>query len=272
MRAARSSSAGRLDAPEVQAGPRRARGSASRTREPSRGATGSSSPTTGSTTAATRSCGTACGRRSRWSRPVTSATVETRVRAPIPPGPLPVRARHGRRGPRLVLRARERDAPAARSPSCRAGLPRRRTSPRGWSRRRTGASACAAAHAEGFGVVAGAIEWPRGLLRRRPHALDALPARARPRPALLPPAALPSAVDGDRARAAAGRGGAARVRRAAARAVGLRRADRPPRPARSPVISVPGRGAVELDGDPVVDPREHDRAPRASATTVATAR
>src|SRR3954466_6500625 len=30
----------------------------------------------------------------------------------------------------------------------------------------------AAAHEEGFGVVAGAIDWPRGLLRRRPHALD----------------------------------------------------------------------------------------------------
>ena len=40
----------------------------------------------------------------------------------------------------------------------------------------------AAAHAEGFGVVAGAIDWPRGLLGRRPHALEPY----RPGPGRIP--------------------------------------------------------------------------------------
>ena len=44
------------------------------------------SPTTGSTTAATRSCGTASARRCRELAPGERATVDARVRAPIPPG------------------------------------------------------------------------------------------------------------------------------------------------------------------------------------------
>jgi hypothetical protein len=54
----------------------------------------------------------------------------------------------------------------------------------------------AAAHAEGFGVVAGSIEWQRGLGRRRPRALEAYEPGAGRTPGFSHPLLCPSVMDG----------------------------------------------------------------------------
>ena len=83
-----------------------------------------------------------------------------------------------------------------------------RATPRDWAER------VAAAHAEGYAVVAGAIAWHGGLGRRRPRALAAYGPGAGRVPGLPASAALSVGADGRRARAPAGRRRPAGVRRA----------------------------------------------------------
>ena len=146
-----------------------------------------------------------------------------------PARPLPARVRHGRRAARLVLGARQPDARRRRR-----GRPTRRRAERDAARaRRAGA---------GLGR-ARPRRARRGLRRRRrrdrvagvaaaPAAARAGAVRAGPRPRarLLVAAPLPVGAARDRAGAARRGRGAAGVRRAAGRAVGLRRADRAARP------------------------------------------
>jgi hypothetical protein len=123
------------------------------------------------------------------------AAVEAAVRGPIPPG---------RYGFVLDLVAYDRAwfaelgggmAPEAVEVAPRGGAPRAAlpdwvVPAPGWAER------VAAAHAEGYGVVAGAIDWDGGLLHRRPRTLDAY----RPGPGRIPGFAeallCPSMLDG----------------------------------------------------------------------------
>ena len=140
-----------------------------------------------------------------------------------PAGPLPLRARPRRRAPRVVLRARERrrlgggrGAPARRR-ATHAELPPWVEPAADWHER------VAAAHAEGYAVVA---RRDRVARRARPTAARARSSRtspARAGPGLPASAALPVGARRRRARAAAGRRRPARVRRAGRRAVDLRR-------------------------------------------------
>ncbi len=98
-------------------------------------------------------------------------TVEARVRAPIPPG-------RYRFSPDLVVEHRAwvsaLGSPLAsaeievlpRTGAAHAELPRWVTPAPDWHERVT------AAHAEGYAVVAGTIDWVGGLSRRRPHELS----------------------------------------------------------------------------------------------------
>lgn len=103
-------------------------------------------------------------------RPGERTTVELDVRAPIPPGryrlAFDLVAEHRAwfselRSPMLSLDVDV--APRAGAPN--AALPSGVEPAPDWAER------VQAAHAEGYAVVAGAIEWPRGLFRHRPHAL-----------------------------------------------------------------------------------------------------
>jgi hypothetical protein len=97
-------------------------------------------------------------------------TVTARVRAPIPPGRYRLafdlvaefRAWFSELGSAMLVRDVE-VAPRAGEPS--AALPD------GWERAADWDERVRAAHAEGYGVVAGAVEWPRGVLNRRPREL-----------------------------------------------------------------------------------------------------
>ena len=197
-----------------------------------RGATGSSSPRTGSTTATTRSSGTGRATRCPPLAPGESASRRGDDPRADPARPLPARVRHGRRAARLVLGARQPDARATTSRSARAtGEPNADAARAASSRRPTGRSASRAAHAEGFGVVAGAIEWPGSLLRRPPRELAPYAPGPRPRARLLGAAPLPvgaaRASSSSRSARSPGLPAFAAPQR---RAVGLRRADRAARP------------------------------------------
>jgi hypothetical protein len=122
-------------------------------------------------------------------------SVEGRVRAPIPPGryrfALDLVAEH-----RVWFSQLGSDAVSAevdvlpRDERGRADLPSWVEPSDGWQER------VDAAHAEGFAVVAGSIEWSGGLTRRRPKALEAY----RPGPGRIPefahPLVCPSVLDG----------------------------------------------------------------------------
>ena len=221
---------GRLDARRPARRARSAaRGSSSRTPAPSPGATGSGSPTTGSTTAATRSSGTASAPRCRRSRRASarrsrracarrSRPAATASRSTSWPSTAPGSRSSAARRPRPDVDVLPRARRAAR-----------RAARRGSSPPPDAAERVAAAHAEGYAVVAGAIEWHGGLGRRRPRAL----APYEPGPGRIPnfahPLLCPSVLRRARARAARGRRGPAGVRRAGRRAVALRRPDRPAR-------------------------------------------
>ena len=128
-----------------------------------------SSRTTGSTTATTRSSGTASAPPPRRSRPASASVVAARARAD-PARALPVRVRPRGRAPRLVLGARQPDArPGRRRRSARRRAERGAAC--GSSRCRTGRSGSARRTRRATRVVAGAIDWPGGLFRRRPRAL-----------------------------------------------------------------------------------------------------
>ena len=128
-------------------------------------------------------------------RPGERATVQARVRAPIPPGPY-------RLAFDLVSEGRAwfselGDAPLTidvevrpRAGEPHADLPAGVEPAVDWEER------VRAAHAEGFGVVAGSIAWASGATRRRPHELEPyLPGRGR-QPGFAAPLVCPSVLDG----------------------------------------------------------------------------
>ena len=103
--------------------------------------------------------------------PGARAVVEPRVRAPIPPGryrfALDLVAEHRAWFSELGSEMASRDVEVVpRRAATAAQLPHWVEPAPDWRERIT------AAHAEGYAVVAGAIEWPSGLRRRRPRALD----------------------------------------------------------------------------------------------------
>jgi hypothetical protein len=123
------------------------------------------------------------------------ATVEPRVRGPIPPGryrlALDLVAEHRAWFSELGSDVAARDVTIApRAAKTVADLPNWVEPAPDWRERVT------AAHAEGYAVVAGAVEWPAGPLRRRPRALEAY----RPGPGRVPgfshPLLCPSCVVG----------------------------------------------------------------------------
>jgi len=123
------------------------------------------------------------------------ATVEARVRAPIPPGRYRFafdlvaehRAWFSELGSDLVTAGVEVEP---RTGAHRAELPRWVEPGPGWHER------VAAAHAEGFAAVAGAIAWDGGLLHPRPRALTPY----EPGPGRIPgfsyPLLCPSVIEG----------------------------------------------------------------------------
>ena len=123
------------------------------------------------------------------------ATVEARVRAPIPPGryrfALDLVAEHRAWFSELGSEPASADGrrlPRRRQPH--AELPDWVEPAADWNER------VAAAHAEGYAVVAGAIDWDGGLLRPRPRALEPY----EPGPGRIPnfphPLLCPSVLDG----------------------------------------------------------------------------
>lgn len=124
-----------------------------------------------------------------------AATVEVDVRAPIPPGPYRLafdlvaedRAWFSElASPMLTLDV----AVAPRRAEPNAELPPGVEPAPDWADR------VRAAHADGFAVVAGAIEWPRGLLRRRPGALAAYEPGPGRVPGFSAPLLCPSVLPG----------------------------------------------------------------------------
>jgi hypothetical protein len=125
------------------------------------------------------------------------AVVEARVRAPMPPGryrlAFDVVAEHrawfselGSEAPAAPVEVRPREG------AHRAELPPWVVPAAGWAER------VAEAHAEGFAVVAGAIEWRGGLLRRRPRALEPYAPGPGRVPAFPHPLLCPSVLEGTR--------------------------------------------------------------------------
>ncbi|MSY60643.1 MAG: hypothetical protein F2663_09420 [Actinobacteria bacterium] len=127
--------------------------------------------------------------------PGEAATIEMTVRGPIPPG-------RYRFAADLVVEWRawfsELGSTAAsfdvdvapRSTPTHYELPAALTPSADWQER------TAAAHAEGYSVVAGAIDWPQRLLHRRPRALEQYrPGKGRV-PGFPAPLICPSVVDG----------------------------------------------------------------------------
>jgi hypothetical protein len=123
------------------------------------------------------------------------ATVTARVRAPIPPGRYRLafdlvaefRAWFSELGSPML--AQDVDvAPREGEPS--AALPE------GWERAPDWDERVRAAHAEGYGVVAGAVAWPRGLLQRRPKELEPYEPGAGRVPGFGAPLLAPSVLPG----------------------------------------------------------------------------
>jgi hypothetical protein len=128
--------------------------------------------------------------------PGESATVTALVRAPIPPGRyrfafdvvVEHRAWLSELGPDQTV-AGEFEV-ASRTSSFHSDLPENVEPTADWAER------VGAAHADGFAVVAGALEWAGGLFDRQPRELDPY----RPGPGRIPgfaqPLVCPSVVDG----------------------------------------------------------------------------
>ena len=122
-------------------------------------------------------------------------TVEAKVRAPIPPGRYrfaldlvaEFRVWFSQLGSELD--SREIDV-LPRGGAHRADLPARVEPAADWEER------VAAAHAEGYAVVAGSIEWRGSLTRRRPKALTAYAPGAGRIPGFAHPLVCPSVLDG----------------------------------------------------------------------------
>ena len=188
-------------------------------------------------------------------------TVEAQRAGSDPARSLPLRARPRRRASRVVLRARERARFAGGRGAARAAgriapsFPAWVEPAADWEER------VAAAHAEGYAVVAGSIEWQGGLgagaARRRSPPYEP---GAGPDPGLRAAAPLPLGARRDRARAAARRRRAPGLRGAGRRAVGLRRPDRAARAARARRSRARSRAGRR---------RDRTRTSRARATTTA---
>ncbi len=123
------------------------------------------------------------------------AQVEATVRAPIPPGryrfALDLLAEHRAWFSQLGGEPAWSDVEVgARRGSARLELPPGVEADTG------AAELIAAAHAEGFAVVAGAIAWERRLGRRRPHALDPYRPGTGRNPSFARPLLCPSVLDG----------------------------------------------------------------------------
>lgn len=121
--------------------------------------------------------------------------VEARVRSPIPPGPYLLafdlvaegRAWFSELGdPLLTIEV----TVAPRSGEPHADLPERVEPAGDWTER------VRAAHAEGYGVVAGAIAWQGGATRRRPHELEPYAPGGGRQPGFSAPLLCPSVLDG----------------------------------------------------------------------------
>jgi hypothetical protein len=128
-------------------------------------------------------------------RPGERAAVAARVRAPIPPGPYRLafdlvsegRAWFSELGdPQLTIDVEVE--PRVGEP--RAELPAGVAPASDWEER------VRAAHAEGFGVVAGSIAWEGGTARRRPHELEPYEPGGGRRPGFSAPLLCPSVLDG----------------------------------------------------------------------------
>ena len=152
--------------------------------------------------------------RRRALAPGERATVELAVRGPIPPGPyrlaLDAVAEHRAWFSELgseMLRIDVEVAPRPGEPS--ATLPPWVEATPAWDEHMR------AAHAEGYAVVAGSIDWEGGALRRRPRALEPYAPGTGRVPGVRRAAPLPVRPAGDRARAARRRRRPAGVRRAA---------------------------------------------------------
>lgn len=123
------------------------------------------------------------------------ASVLARVRAPIPPGPYRLafdlvaegRAWFSELGD-AQLRIDVEVRPRTGEPN--AELPPGVEPAPDWADR------VRAAHAEGYAVVAGAIDWTGGAGRRRPHALEPYLPGAGRQPAFSEPLLCPSVLDG----------------------------------------------------------------------------
>jgi hypothetical protein len=127
--------------------------------------------------------------------PGDAATVTALVRAPIPPGPYRLafdlvsegRAWFSELGhPPLALDVEVRPRPGGPHAELPAGV---EPAP-DWAER------VRAAHAEGYGVVAGAIAWEGGAARRRPHELEPYEPGGGRRPGFAAPLLCPSVLDG----------------------------------------------------------------------------
>jgi Ig-like domain from next to BRCA1 gene len=127
--------------------------------------------------------------------PGESATVEARVRAPLPPGRYRLafdlvaegRAWFSELGGSELTRDVQVE-PRPGEPN--ADLPEGVEPAADWAER------VRASHAEGFAVVAGAVDWVGGSLKRRPRALDAyLPGKGRV-PGFASPLLCPSVLPG----------------------------------------------------------------------------
>ncbi len=125
------------------------------------------------------------------------ATVEARVRAPMPPGRFGFafdlvaenRAWFSELGSNMAASTVE---VLPRQGIRHADLPGWVEPAPDWEERVT------AAHAEGYAVVAGAIAWPNGLLRRRPKVLEPYTPGPGRMPAFSYPLLCPSVLDGVR--------------------------------------------------------------------------
>ena len=191
------------------------------------------------------------------------ATVDVAVRAPIPPGRYRFafdlvaeqRAWFSELGSPMLAQRRRRAA-ARRRAECRV--------PAGVEPAPDGQERVRAAHAEGYGVVAGAIEWPGGLLPPPPARARAVRARARAGSRASRAAACPSVLDGVELERLDDVAGLPGVRGPARRAVALRRPDRPAACGRKRSLRARPRAGRRRGAK--------TSAPRTSATTAATAR
>jgi hypothetical protein len=128
-------------------------------------------------------------------RPGEHGTVAARVRSPIPPGPYLLafdlvaegRAWFSELGDELLTLE---VAVTPRTGEPRAALPEGVEPARDWAER------VRDAHATGYGVVAGAIAWEGGTVRRRPGELDPYEPGRGPQPGFSAPLLCPSVLDG----------------------------------------------------------------------------